>query len=239
MKINGKDISQYNARQWRIEFGQSDIRNESEWVRGSPLPYFDRNYRGFKEISISILVYGDSRENIRNKISNIMAWLLETAVLELDGYVRRFKGILTKSNVKEGSDQARKRYQLLELQFYAYEYGDEVIITAEETAEISVYNPGNVVSPAIIEITPLLGLAELTVTGICQEYNGENQPVKIPELSKDKTIILDGVEGLITEDSDIKEVDIWALPAVAPGVNNIKISSNRVYVKIRVLPIYM
>lgn len=239
MKINGKDISQYNARQWRVEFGQSDIKNESEWVRGSPLPYFDRNYRGFKEISISILVYGDSRENIRNKISNIMSWMLETVILDLDGYIRKFKGILIKSNVKEGSDQARKRYQLLELQFYGYEYGEEIIISTEETTEMSVYNPGNVISPAIIEITPLVGMAELTVTGIGQECNGRNLPVKIPDLTKDKTVVLDGVEGLITEDGKIKEADIWTLPAVAPGNNDITVSSNRLYVKIRILPIYM
>ena len=240
MKINDIDISRYNARQWRVEFGQSDIKSETEWVRGSPLPFFDENYRGFKDVTVTLMVYGTSREDIRNKISDITALLLEPAELHLDGYARKFKGILTKSNVRENSDSARKRFQTLELQFDAYEHGEELKTTAAGITEIQVANPGNIVSPAVIEITPQIGIAELTITGICRDSsNGADLPVTVRTLTSGKTVVLDGVSGLITEDGQLKDAEIWELPTLLPGTNKITLSSNRMNVTIRVLPMYM
>lgn len=40
MKINGWDISGAQARQWNVTPDFSSIENESEWQRGSPLPFF-------------------------------------------------------------------------------------------------------------------------------------------------------------------------------------------------------
>ena len=39
MNINGWDISGAQAKQWNVTPGFSDIENESEWQRGSPLPF--------------------------------------------------------------------------------------------------------------------------------------------------------------------------------------------------------
>ena len=240
MKINDVDISTYDARQWRVEFGQSDIENESEWVRGSPLPFFNANYRGFKEVTVTLLVYGSSRENIRNKISDITSLLLDPVELILDGYVRKFKGILNKSSVSEGSDNARKRFQKLELQFDTYEYGEELVTTVSGITEIQVTNPGNLVSPAVIEITPQIGIAELTVTGICRDSNnGSDLPVTVRTLTTGKTIVLDGINGLITEDGCLKDAEIWELPTLLPGNNTITLNSDRMNVTIRVMPMYM
>ena len=240
MNINDIDISKYNARQWRVEFSQSDMKNESEWVRGSPLPFFDGNYLGFKEVTVTLLVYGSSREDIRNKISDITALLLNPADLYLDGYTRRFRGILAKSTVRENSDSARKRFQALELVFDAYEYGEEQKTRAEGATQIQAVNPGNIISPAIIEITPQIGIAELTITGICRDSsNGTDLPVTVRSLTSGKTVVLDGVNGLITEDGQLKDADIWELPSLLPGTNNITLSSNRMNVTIKVLPMYM
>ena len=240
MKINNVDISIYNARQWRVEFGPSDMKHDSEWVRGSPLPFFNVNYRGFKEVTVTLLVYGSSRENIRNKLSEITALLLDPAELILDGYVRKFNGILNKTNVSEGSDSARKRFQKLELQFNAYECGGELVTTATGITEIQVTNPGNLISPAIIEITPQIGIAELAITGICRDSNnGAELPVTVRKLTTGKKVVLDGVNGLITENGQLKDADIWALPTLLPGSNKITLSNNRMDVTIKILPMYL
>lgn len=53
MKINGWDISEVQAKQWNVNPGFSDVENESEWQRGSPLPFFAGNFVGFKTVQIT------------------------------------------------------------------------------------------------------------------------------------------------------------------------------------------
>ena len=64
MNINGWDISGAQAKQWNVTPGFSDIENESEWQRGSPLPFFIINGSiGWKTIRITFLVYGSDRND--------------------------------------------------------------------------------------------------------------------------------------------------------------------------------
>ncbi len=238
MRINGKNISAFGARQWRVTFGQPDTKNDTEWIKGSVLPYFSDNSVAFKELNVTLLIYGNGREQIRNRISDITALLLSTAKLELDGYTRKFTGILTKSNVKEGNDLARHRYQTLELQFDVYEYGQMRSVSAAGSTEITINNPGNVVSPASVIVTPLVGMAELTLAGICRDTDGEDIPVTIKNLTTGKSVVIDGIEGIIEEDGSPKDIDIWALPSLTPGENKITVSSNRTQIEVQVLPIY-
>lgn len=54
MNINGWDISGAQAKQWNVTPGFSDIENESEWQRGSPLPFFINGSIGWKTIRIKM-----------------------------------------------------------------------------------------------------------------------------------------------------------------------------------------
>lgn len=238
MKFNDTDLSKYGAKQYRITFEQSAVENGTEWLR-APLPIWDSNYRQQKEITVEVLVYGSSREEIRNNISNIAALCMDPVEIELDGYERMFKGILKSASVDEGSDVARERYQHYKMEFDAYEHGAE-IITEGSGATITVENPGNVFSPAILEITPTIGISSLTIDGICRDsISGEALTVTVGSLTTGNTVKLDGVDGLITEAGALKEVDMWALPTLLPGTNTITFSSSRLTVKVTVLPLYM
>lgn len=242
MLINDRDIAVYNAKQWRVDIGNCELKNDSEWVRGSPLPFFSGNTTGFKTVKITLIIYGSSRENIQHKISNILAELIQPARMELDGYEHRFYGIVDKYTVKEYSDQSRKRFQTLELQLSAYEYGetDPVQITDATSAEVT--NPGNIVSPVILKLTPVIGMAEVTLSGICRDSNsGQDLPVTVKKLTTDQTVILDGTTGLVTESGALKaaDVDMWALPALLPGENTITLSTDKINVEIQVMPLYM
>lgn len=242
MLINSKDIAGHNARQWRVDIGNRTIKNESEWVRGSPLPFFSRNTTGFKEFTITLMVYGNDREDIQHHISDILSELLDPADMELDGYEHKFCGILDEYKVKEHSNHSRHRFQTLELQFSGYEYGDEVSAIASGAESVTITNPGNVVSPTIIELTPTLGAASITVTGICRDSeSGEGLPVTISNLTTGNMIILDGITGLITENGVLKaaDVDIWAMPTLLPGENTINLGTSKINATIKVLPLYM
>ena len=240
MKINGIDIARYGAKQYRVDFGQSELKNYTEWIERAALPLFSGNYNMFKELTVKLLVYGTGRENIRNKISEIISHLLEPAEMELDGYARQFAGILTKADVDEGSDTARKRFQVLKLQFDAYEHGRRIAAEKGQwESAVQVKNPGNIRSPAVVEITPKTDLASLTISGICIDGFGQDIPVTIEWLKSGKAVKIDGITGIVEENGAVKDIDIWTLPAVPPGNSEITLSQWNVGVKVTVLPLYI
>lgn len=242
MLMNGKDITIYNAKQWRVDIGNCEMKNDSEWVRGSPIPFFAENKVGFKEFTVTLMVYGNGREAIQHNISNILADLLEPADMQLEGYTHRFFGILEKYNIKEHNDHSRHRFQALELHFSGYEYRAEISASANGSSSVTVSNPGNIISPAIIELTPTLGAASITLTGICRDSeSGADLPVAIKNLTTGSKIILNGITGLITENGSLKaaDVDMWALPTLIPGANTINFGTNKINAVARVLPLYM
>lgn len=238
MRINDTDISKYDAVQWRVEIDTTDFSNESEWVAGAALPFLMKSRAGFKEVSVSMMVHGDSREQIRNKAGAVIALCQEPVTLYLDDYEHLFRGIMTKSSIKEHNDWSRRRFQLLTLTFDAYEYGPDVSATAAG-ASVTISNPGTLISPAIIKITPTVGVAELTISGICRDSTtGEDLPVVISDAASGKELILDGVTGLVTQGGALKEADMWALPTLKPGSNTIKLSSTYLNTTVTVRPLY-
>lgn len=242
MLINGKNITEYGkVKQWRVDIKPRKMDHDSEWPRGSPMPIFQAPAATFKEITITLMVYGNGREDILHRISNILADLTDVTELSLDGWEHGFRGVLEEADVKELSDTSRRRFQQLELQFSGYEYGDEVAASTTG-ASVELTNPGNVVSPAILEITPTIGAASVEITGICRDSNtGTDLPVTIKNLTTGNKIILDGITGLITENGELKaaDVDMWELPTLLPGTNTITVDTEYVNIKVTVLPIYM
>ena len=252
MKINGWDISEAQAKQWNVNPGFSDVENESEWQRGSPLPFFAGNFVDFKTIQITFLVYGRGRNEILENCSRLLSKFLEPADLELDGFSHKFYGIMSKNDFSENPlgrlRITNNRLSKVTVDFSCYEYaeqpdGSPFQESTSGKSETTVTNPGTIYTPAIVEITPQLGMGELTVTGIT--YNpdtGEDIPVTIRKLTADKTIVLDGETGIWTEDGQKKssdDIDIWALPSLRPGANNITLSSQQINLSIKFRPRYM
>lgn len=241
MKINGKDISAYDAKQWRVEFGNIEMKHDSEWIRGAPLPFLSGNEYGFKDFTVTLMVYGISRLDIQGKMDRILASLLDPVELDLDGYAHDFTAILEKYSIKEHSDHSRNRFQTLELQFSGYKHGDMTSVPFNGISTFEIANPGTIRSPVILELMPTIGLASVTITGICRDSrNGEDLPVTVRNLSTGKKIVLDGVKGLVTEDGTMKaaDVDMWAIPSVLPGTNRVSVGTTYLNVTAKVLPLF-
>ena len=101
MKINGWDISGAQAKQWTVIPGFSNIENESEWQRGSPLPFFVNGSIGWKTIQITFLVYGSGRNEILQNCSTLLSKMSESVILELDKFDHKFCGFLSKHDFTE------------------------------------------------------------------------------------------------------------------------------------------
>ena len=239
MLIGTTNIASHHGKQHTVVFSHNAIRNESEWGSFCAAPFFDRNRSGFKEWTVTVVVKDTGREAIIADCSAILSLLAGAVDLTLDGFSHKFRGILTRHDRKEN---APRRYHMLELTFEGYEYGTVITVNGNSVKSFSVNNTGNLPSPCVIEITPTVGAASITLKGVCRDSNtGADLPVKIANLESGKKVVIDGLSGLITQDGKQKggDVDIWALPSMKPGKNTITVDNDKMNITIKTTPLFM
>ncbi len=246
MKLNGWDILNADAKQWNVTPGFHSVKNSSEWNRGSPVMLDGE--MGFKTIVVTLLIKRDGgRQALLSRCSEILSRLLIPVEIELDDFEHNFYGVMTKHSLTENPLNIMpvkyNRASKLTLTFDGYEYAKtESVQTFSGSTAFTVNNGGNIVTPAIVEITPQVGAASIEVTGICQDHNtGEDLPVVIRELATGKTVTLDGVAGLFTQEGKLKsgDIDIWERPALLPGENKITVDNNRMDITVKFHPRFM
>lgn len=236
MLINGFDVANLNAKQFAVEFSHASIKNDSAWDKGAAAPYFAPTYTGFRSFNVVLYVRGVDREEIIQNCSDIVAKLLEPVNLKLDGFSHFFRATL--SGTPSRDERSQRKFHRLTLPFVGYEFGDNVEVSG--TTSFTVNNPGNIVSPCRVEITPRSGAASIQLTGICRDsFTGEDLPVTVKDLVTNKTVVIDGLTGLVTQDGAAKEVDAWELPSLKPGSNTITCNNSYMTIKVIVTPLYI
>lgn len=241
MKFNGWDISQADARQWNVTPGFHSVKNDSEWQRGSPQPVLLKNMADFKTIKVAMLVKAaGGRQTILQRCSEILMHFEEPGKLELDNFDHDFYGVMTKYTHNE---KVMNRWHVLTIEFAGYECAKtEVIQAFSGSQDFTVTNSGTMKTPVIVEITPQAGAAEITLTGLCRDPDtGEDLPVKIRELTTGDKVTLDGITGLFTQGGELKagDIDIWGLPALQPGNNQITVNNAWMDITVRFHPRFM
>ena len=238
MTINGKNtVTVWNAKQHHIIIGHNEVDRSSKWIRSAILPHFGAGYLGFKQISVDMIMNGASREAIIGNISNILAEIEKgPAKLAFDGYTHQFEGVLKSSKIDE---VVMRRFHKLSLTFIGYEYGTEVLATG--VGSVAVTNPGNILSPVKLEITPSATATDVTVTGLCRDpRTGEDLPVTLETVTQGRVILLDGANGLFKDGTALKaDLDIKALPGIIGGSATITCSDASAVMALSVLPLYM
>ena len=241
MQINKIDISRWHARQWSVSIGNHAITNSSEWSRGSPDPFLIGGTIGFKTIKVTLLLKNSTREFMTMDRSNIVAALMEPADITLDGFSHRFKAVLSKdASFEETVGYRQDRWHKLTLELQGYEYGPEISVSGITT--LKIVNPGNLNTPAVLELLPGISTVPVTLQGICRDpTTGEDDPVTVRNLTTNKKVIIDGESGLITQEGVQKagDVDLWELPLLAPGENTITCDNANITMTVRFKPRYM
>lgn len=82
----------------------------------------------------------------------------------------------------------------------------------------------------------------LIINGLCYDpRTKESLPIEISNITPGKTITIDGETGLIMEDGEpkIDDVEIWALPTIQPGENQITTNNNWLNIMVRYEPRFM
>lgn len=238
MLIGEWNIEEANARQHRVTYGTSSLSNSSEWTKGNYAPVLLGNTVGFKTIKTVLVVKGKNREEIIRNKSLIISKCLKPVMLTLDDYQHKFWAVLKKSDTEEKS---MKKWHLLTLEWNCCECGERITQNYENEKKIVVDNPGNITTPVVLSILPQIGTADLVITGLTRnDLLNETYDLVIHNTETDKEIILDGENGLVTEDGNIKagEVEMWELPSLKPGENIITVDNN-VNLTINFLPRYV
>ena len=241
MQINGIDISRWHARQWAVSIGNHAITNNSEWNRGSPDPFLIGGTVGFKTIKLTLLIKDSTREVMTLDRSNIVAALLEPVDITLDGFAHKFRVVLSKdASFEESVNYRQDRWHKLTLELQCDEYGPK--LSGSGTTTVSIVNPGNLNTPAVLELLPSISTIPVTIRGICRDpLTGEDDPITVRNLTTDKKVIIDGETGLITQEGVQKagDVDFWELPVLAPGENTITCDNTNITMTIKFKPRYM
>ena len=237
MTINGHDaLQEYGARQHHVKFGYHKVNNESEWIRGAVAPDFQNGWISYKEFAIDYYIHGDGWNDIREKISRLLGIFLQPVDMELDGIDHFFRAVMTNHSVEEVS--LRRKHKLT-VNFEGYEYGATVSKTGN--GSVNITNPGTILSPIRLEITPKESASNVRITGLCRDNRtGADLPITLGTVTKDRVIILDGITGIFEEAGNLKsDLTIKAIPAVMPGINKIVSSNTNVTLKAIVKPMYM
>lgn len=248
MRINKKELSEYGAAQWNVDIDYIPVSNASEWITGNLMPVMIRSTIGLKKISVSIMIYGNSKEEILMRGQRIIYDLLKPADINLDGYSHTFKAVL--ANAPKTLNELMKSDKVM-FELYGYEYGNQVVIRkfvvpGNTFVEKKVVNNGTFDSPLNITIStmdfegngPIIGsgnpICQLMITCGSPRFTYESlSNVRYAQLDNNRSRInINGENGIIKiteKDENGKETSrpgydsttMWDLPCLNPGEQSV------------------
>lgn len=233
MLINNIDISKYNARVLDVNIQNSSISNLSDLdIKNKLLPLFLQSKVALNNITVNLLINSlDKRQYYLDK-SNLLSNMLDSFDIYFKDRNLKFKCVLVNQADQPSLRQIRGRFQLT---FIGYNLENEVIETINRITSKTVDAFGNYKVPIIMEITPVIDIIDLKITGLSEDA------LIVKNLKGNKTIIIDGINGTVTQDSINKfnDTDMWEFPFLVPGKNNVLLSKDTCNITIKYNPRYI
>lgn len=233
MLINNIDISKYNARVLDVNIQNSSISNLSDFdIKNKLLPLFLKSKVSLNNITVTLLINSlDKRQYYLDK-SNLLSNMLDSFDIYFKDRNLKFKCVLVNQADQPSLRQIRGRFQLT---FIGYNLENEVIETINRITSKTVDAFGNYKVPIIMEITPVIDMIDLKITGLSED------PLIVKNLKGTKTIIIDGINGTVTQDgiNKFNDTDMWEFPFLVPGKNNILLSKDTCNITIKYNPRYI
>lgn len=244
MRINDKEIEEYGAKQWNVDISYTSISNASEWIPENLIPVMIRSTIGLKKINVSIMIYGNSKEEILIRGQKIIYDLIKPANVKLDGNSHTFRAVL--ANAPKTLNELMKSDKVM-FELYGYEYGNQVVtqkfmVPGDGFVKKTVENKGTFDAPLNITMWtmdfegngPIIGsgkpIARLMIQSGSPRFSYESKSdIAYAQLDNNRSLInINGESGVvkITEkDEDGKETSrngydsttMWNLPCLNPG----------------------
>ena len=231
MIINNINISEFGGKVQSKSFSDSPIVKSATWLLNASKPLVIGENKGFKPLNLKLLFEGSTRNEVNNKISRFMAQVSECDIKfkNLEHYYHCY---YESSNREESKID---EWLFVNLNFICYEYAEEKKLNFNSLEEFTINNDGTDITPAILEITPNVNLADITLEGLADD------PIIINNLTANKTVVLDGELQKVTVDGMNKygDTDMWDFPRLNPGTNTITVNKNNCDIKIKYKPRYI
>lgn len=230
MLINNIDISKYNARVLDVNIQNSSISNLSDLdIKNKLIPLFLQSKVALNNITVTLLINSlDKRQYYLDK-SNLLSNMLDSFDIYFKDRNLKFKCVLVNQADQASLRQIRGRFQLT---FIGYNLENEVAQTINRVTSKTIDVTGNIKVPIKLEITPVIDMIDLKITGLSED------PLIVKNLKTNKTIIIDGIEGTVTQDgiNKFEDTDMWEFPFLVPGKNNILLSKDTCNITIKYNP---
>lgn len=232
MLIDSVNIKKFDAILMEKNIQPSSIELDGEylWLSKSLSPIFPKHNFKFVSIEVKLYIKGISESDIKTKIGAIIDKSKECNLNFEDDFY--YKSFLINSNTE---NTLKKETKKLNLTFIAYSYKEEITETMNRITNKTINVNGNLITPAIVEITPSIEIIDITLEGLADD------PIVIKNLSANKTVILDGELQKVTVDGVNKygDTDMWDFPRLKPGANTIKVDKSNCDIKIKYKPRYI
>lgn len=223
MLINNKDISIFGCSLVKYEVSAGEIDRNIEWVKGSLVPYISFENNKFKDLIITLLLQGSSREQVEIYKSQL-AKEVKIAEIKFNDSKFIYDGV---SEPIKFSNINRLAIEV-EINFKALQQEELKTVNLAKNATQTITIEGNTSTEAIIDITASESVGEFKINDII--ING---------ISKGQNAIIDGFRKTITIDGKNKFADceLWSFPVFEAGVNTVTMSEfNNVDVKVKYKP---
>lgn len=232
MKVNNIDIRKYDAKQLTADVQPPSISVNYEWITGATLPTEFETEVQLGHLKLSIYFKGKNRNSIIRAASEFMMNFTKACDLELDGYKGKYRGFMTANDYEKTI--AKDRY-ILNLEFDGFFYDEELEIVFDGKTEASFYKVGSRDAPCIVEVYAKSALINYTIGG----FGDDN--IVIESLAAGKTIVIDGINGLVTTDgvNAFDTVDLWGFPKLTTGETALTFSNTKAKVTIRYMPMWI
>lgn len=192
------------AKQWSVKWGTVQYKSGASWETGFISPTFSEAQWGLKSLTVVVRIKGDTREEMNNAVSNLIALCRGSNSRELekpdfkvtlDGWTHTFQGMLNKYKVDERSVEGNK-WTLVTLELHGYECGKDSVVSAtlsdNKTATVHGNYAGNALSPANIRMTFPRDYDQVTIKGVCHQISNGDPEIIISNVPSGATVIIEG-----------------------------------------------
>lgn len=234
MLINNIDIKNFGVELLEKKIGTSEIIITHEWVKGAYSPLILNKENKYTPIQCIFVIKGYTRQDLEEKLSHFTKQI-EVCTLKFDDiefYYNAF--IQSKQNDYIGKDVTDDmEVQVIDVSFLSgHKYKTEMVEVLDHLPSKTINVPGNLDTPAILEITPPIDIIDMVISGL------SDSPITVKNLKAGKKVTLNGEDGTVLEDGVNKftDTDMWEFPRLRPGSNTITLSKNNCDVTIKYKP---
>lgn len=229
MKINGIDLSTFNAKLVGRTLESSETLVDNEWSEKSLLPFIGDSEYKYKKLRLDVEFKGNFGVTNLNK-SKLLKELTICSISEIGLGANTLSGFVVSHSIKvENNLYHRVEYELNVLE--EMEQVNKLFMNGNEVTPYpyTLDNPGTGVSPAEVEvIAPTEGKVELILNGSTFTLN--NMKANTPRKISVEAGVFEGATNKF-DDTIFKE-----FPKIKSGSNTIKVTPENTQIKITYKP---